>query len=192
VVLCALAGCDYLFNIDHVGPVPIDAPIIDGVDATEGCRADYETVDGAPPASKYRFVNTNATWENAELDCENDGLTNITHLAVLETPTEVIAVRNYIVEKVITQTGGQFEAHVGYARDLTGEWNRFFAVTGEEIPATAPPWKVGEPNNGLGAQEEPTVRFTRDSDLLDGPTTLEVTYVCECDHEPVRRTFVLH
>ena len=179
-----------MFRIDHVGPS--DA-VVDGADAAEVCRADYAPITDGQIGSQYRFVNTSLTWEDAELDCENDALTNIAHLAVLDDMLETTAVRNYIIAKVVAETGGYFEAHVGYARNLDTDPAQFFAVTGEPVPATVPPWNMNEPNNGAGTGiPEPVVWFSRDQGLIDGPTTFQARYVCECDHRPVTPRFMLH
>ncbi|HEY5921880.1 MAG TPA: C-type lectin domain-containing protein [Kofleriaceae bacterium] len=193
---CVLSGCDLLFSLDHVekrsdAPVSSDG-LIDSVDAGEPCRADYEVVAGAPPTSRYRFVNTMRIWEAAEAECEDDSLGDITHLAVLDDPNEMHAVRNYLIAKLFMETGGFFHAHVGYARNIGDAANAFYAVTGAAVPATRPPWAPNEPDNGgVPGTGETITWFGRDEDLVDGPPTYEERYVCECDHLPVTKMFTL-
>jgi len=192
---CALAaigllGCDVVFRLDDL--VIDDAAVPDiAIDAGEACRADYSVVSDTAPGSKYRFVNSITTWADAEADCENDSLTNITHLVVFDDLLELRGVRNYVIAEVVFETGGAFQAFAGYGRNLADDWQQFYAVTGEALPKTGPPWHTVEPNNGSGGTPEPVVFFSREYDLMDAPTTFTGTYVCECDHRSVTKVFTL-
>ena len=183
-LLCVFAGCDVVFRVDHIGPS-------DGgsLDAPEACPADYTVVANAPVTNLYRFVDLPQIWEVAEADCVNDSITDISHLAVLDDVVELAALRAYIN----AQTGGGFQALVGHARNVDGDPNQFFAVTGEPVPMTSPPWASNEPDNeppnGIG--EETITWFEGTVDMVDGPDSLAQTYICECDHRPVALQFTL-
>ena len=83
--------------------------------------------------------------------------------------------------------------NAGYARDTGSDPTQFYAVTGEAVPLTVPPWNANEPNNGGGTgTEETTVWFSFYDDLVDSPYFAEQAYACECDHRPVTKTFTLH
>jgi len=186
----ALAGCDVVFRLDDLKVDDGGTPDI-AIDAGEACRADYGTVSDTPTRSKYRFVNTYLTWKEAEADCENDSATNITHLVVFDDEAELRGVRNFVIAEVVFETGGAFQAHLGYGRNLADDATEFYAVTGEALPTSGPPWQLNEPNNGMGGAPEPVVWFSREFDLVDGPTTFMTVYVCECDHRPVTNMFTL-
>jgi hypothetical protein len=194
LVLFVLASCDYVFRLDRVERV--DAPI--DIDAGEACRADYAAVDNAPLRSRYRFVTDFVAWPDAEADCEDDSATTITHLVVFDEIDadidELRAVRNWVIAKRVEETGvGGFDAWAGVGRDAVSPTPlQFYAVTGEAMPQMGPPWETNEPNNGAGAgTNEPVAWFNDDFDLLDGPTTLRLMYVCECDHRAVTMHFTL-
>lgn len=187
IVVVAVCGCDVVFRIDRVPRM--DASI--EIDAGEPCRADYEMVNNAPPDSRYFFSDMFLSWAAAEEDCEDDSITGITHLVVIDDLTELRAVRSFVIAKRIEQTGvGGFDAWAGHARDAASAMPlQFFAVTGEPLPASGPPWELNEPNN-LGSNE-PVVWFNDHFDLIDGATSLRLQSVCECDHRPVTQQFVL-
>lgn len=186
LAICVLAGCDDLFNLEPIDPSDAGAQL----DAAEACPADYVTVTNAPVTSSYRYVSLEQIWEVAEADCVNDSLTDITHLAVLEDVPEMAALHVFVE----TQAGGSyFRTLVGHARNVGEDPLQFYAVTGEKTPRSHPPWAANEPDNeppsGIG--EETIVWFETNLDLIDGPETLPQTYICECDHRPVTRQFVL-
>lgn len=185
-----LGGCDALFNLDHlpdrgdartIDARTIDAPMLDSaLDAPEGeaCPPNYTTIANGPVGSTYRFVGSYDVWSVAEADCEKDTSTPVTHLVVLDDAAETTAVVAYL---------NQSPTHAGFARNVAGDPQMFFAVTGAPVPLGTPPWAVNEPNNGGGA--EPVTWFSYYG-LVDGPTTYTLTYLCECDHKPVTMKFL--
>jgi hypothetical protein len=196
VVLALVAGCDGVFNLDHIhshasADAPIDTPVDmrDGPpiadDAPELCPVGYQNLTNVPPMKRYRYVTSPATWDVAEADCEDDATTKITHLAVFADVTEM--------ENVKVTLGMQYgfiEASVGYGRDTNAaDLRQFYAVTGEPLAQTTPPWNTNEPT---ATTAETVVRFDSNSDLIDGPWNYSIGYLCECDHRPVTQTFVLH
>jgi len=194
----ATAGCDYVFRIDHVDvahdapPLAIDArrdSQMLAIDAPESCPGNYMQVDETPASSYYRWVTAPTTWDLAEFDCENDSVTDITHLAVLDDVGEMTAVRAWIG----TQTSDSFVSLLGYARDTGSDPMQFYAVTGAPVAKTQPPWNQTEPDNGgpMG-NEETIVWFSHQDNLIDGPWTYSQMYVCECDHQRVTKQFTLH
>lgn len=191
--LVGLGGCDSLFNIEHI-PDPdrgdartIDAPPIDGaqldaaVDAPEACPPGYMTIPNGPVGSTYRFVGSYDVWNIAEADCEKDTSMRVTHLVVLDDDAETAAVVAYL---------SQSPTHAGFARNVADDPQQFFAVTGAPVPLGSPPWGLNEPNNGGGGAPEPVTWFSYYG-LVDGPTNYSLTYLCECDHQPVTKMFVL-
>ena len=188
VALVALAGCDKLFDLDAVPPpsadAAIDAPPI-FLDAPEPCPTSYVTYAGTPSTSRYLFVGPQSLWLDAEADCESDTRTKITHLVVFDDGDEMAAVRTGIEGQL---NGNTFAAHVGVARDFGSDLNQFYAVTGEALPLSGPPWGTNEPSN---LAEETTTRFESFADLTDQPPTAVLSHVCECDHKKAIRTFTL-
>jgi hypothetical protein len=176
IAIVALTGCDGVFNLDHVtDPMP---------DALT-CPDFYNPIPMGPPGVQYRLVPAATPWVKAADTCEQDQKGH-THLVVFDTSEERVAVEQYAVMLL-----GGFSLHGGYGRDTTADaMTGFVAVTGEPVPNTQPPWKAGEPNNGLGGGPEPVVWFGFQTGLLDGPLAgHDVGYVCECDHRAVTKHF---
>lgn len=184
LALLSLAGCDSLFNLEHVDNV--DTAMDAAVDATpEQCPASYAT----PPntTGTYRYVSLSLPWDAAEADCENDTQTRISHLVVFDDIAELLAVR------AAAPFEAPWEVSVGYARDTLaqgGVANEFYPIT-STVPllTTSPLWAMGEPNNGLGGPEETTVFISNDTALYDAPATYPHNYICECDHRQPARVF---
>lgn len=148
-----LAGCDEVF-LDR-------SPL-------EDCPADYTRFAGE--ATRHRVVAVETTWPNAQADCVDDTPHAITHLAVIDSFTEIDSIRTVAPLDLILW--------VGYARNLTDDPATFFAVTGEPLPSTSAQWAGNEPNNFGG--DETTV-VLEDRGLNDTPPTRQHAYVCECD-----------
>jgi hypothetical protein len=187
IAIIALAGCDKLFDVEHVDleiDAAIDAPPI-FLDAPEPCPTSYVTYAGTPAASRYLFVGAQALWLDAEADCEGDTRTKITHLVVFDDPSEMMTLRTGIEGQL---GGNTFAAHAGAARDFGTDKNQFFAVTGEPLPLSGPPWGPSEPSN---IDIETTTRFESFADLTDQPPTNMLSHVCECDHRKAIRTFTI-
>lgn len=191
LALIALAGCDKLFDIEPVDPALADAATIDAVDspvdASRFCPTTYEVFAEAPSVSMYRWVGNNVAWASAEQDCVDDSPYPITHLVVFDRVGEMAAVRDVLDAKF-----GQFASHAGYARNVLDNPFEFYAVTGELLPQTRPPWNMNEPTGTVGAGEETTVRFESFADLVDQPWDTVLSYLCECDQRPETKTFDLH
>ncbi|HTL37353.1 MAG TPA: hypothetical protein VL326_29670 [Kofleriaceae bacterium] len=190
VALVALAGCDRLFEITHVDPTSVDAmsTIDTPPDATHLCPGDYHAIPGAPDVSLYRWNPAQLIWSEAEADCEDDSPYPITHLLVFDRPGEMEAVRAALNAMFFNQ----FASHTGYARNVLDNPYEFYAVTGEPVPQTRPPWNMGEPTGTVGPGEETTVRFESFTDLIDQPWDFPLSSLCECDQRPVTKTFTLN
>ncbi|HUS29335.1 MAG TPA: C-type lectin domain-containing protein [Kofleriaceae bacterium] len=189
IALVALAGCDKLFSVTHV-PLHVDS----GADAPlEACpTVDYVAVGGTAQTSKYRYVSPKGLpWDAAELDCETDSLTKITHLVVFDDPSEMAAVRS-----LVPASPPYWQVFTGYARNADAQGGipfSFTSVTGTPIEASSPIWeKVNgvEPDNGGTMFPEETITFfemTRN--LTDGPASMQLGYICECDGKVANQTF---
>jgi hypothetical protein len=185
IALVALIGCDKLFDVDHVAKPPVDAAET-FFDAPEPCPNIYTEWPEAPIVSRYRWVGQSIEWAAAEADCEDDSRGHITHLVVFDQPGEMAVLRDHLVNMF-----GQFNSHAGYARNVLEDPFEFYAVTGEALPRSGPPWNANEPTGVVGSGEETTTRIESGADLTDQPWSHPVSYVCECDHRPVTRTFML-
>jgi hypothetical protein len=189
VAFAGLAGCDKLFDVDHVG-APADDAMADAetfFDAPEQCPGVYKEIPGTPDTSRYLWVGMNIEWAAAEADCEGHTRTKVTHLVVFEEIGEMLAVRAQL-----DMMFGQFASHAGYARNVQDDPFQFFSVTGDALPTSGPPWNPNEPTGLVGVGEETTVRFESLRDLTDQPYAHPVSYLCECDHRPVTKTFTLN
>jgi hypothetical protein len=171
-----------VFNLDHVKLV--DAHIADAPPDALMCPDVYNPIPMGPTGVQYRLVPAATTWTKAADTCEKDMLGH-THLVVLDTPEERVAVEQFLVMQL-----GSFSLHGGYARDTTADpYTGFFTVTGEGVPSGSPPWAANEPNNGAGGAPEPVVWFGFQNGLVDGPLDYQIGYLCECDHRPVAKHF---
>lgn len=139
-------------------------------DTAAECPGDYATF----PAGRYRHVTTVATWEDARDDCANDGAS--THLVVFANVAELDAVALLFGQKI----------WIGLSdRVTTGtyQWVTLEA-TGGFPPATGPPWKGGQPNDGGGGTED-CVEMDAAGLWDDRPCDNDTNqYVCECDAFP--------
>jgi len=184
--LAVLAGCDIVVGVRHVSESPADGP-------QEACPTfGYGAVGGAPSTSTYRYVQpAGIPWDSAELDCEADSLSKITHLVVFDDPSEEAALRGLV------QPAPQYwQVFVGYARSSNANGGapfNFKAVTGETLEIDSPLWeKVNgvEPDNGGASGGEETITFfemTRN--MSDAPANIALGYICECDGKPANQTF---
>jgi hypothetical protein len=187
IALVALIGCDKLFDVDHVDSPSTDAQVFDvSPDASFPCPGSYIAFPEAPEVSRYRWGSPKVTWQAAELDCEDDSPFLVTHLVVFDRPGEMAVVRD-----TLDGMFGGFAAHAGYARNVLDNPYEFYAVTGEALPVSGPPWNMNEPTGVIGAGEETTVRFESFADLTDQPWDSAFSFLCECDQRPVTKTFQL-
>ena len=130
--------------------------------------------------------------DQAELDCENDSNTKVSHLVVFDDPSEEEALRQFIIG------GGfpTFQAFTGYARDATSQGGvpfQFTSVLGQPLDAASPLWETmvgeAEPDNGGTGGEETITFFDTYRKLADGPANAQETYLCECDGKRANHTF---
>jgi len=179
LAILGLAGCDKLFSLNHVDELPPDATLV--------CPTNYVELEGQ--SSRYRYIPTPQEWQKANDDCNNDREAS-THLVVLQSVDEILAVRTLVTDVI------NFQLHVGYARNTVkagGNAQVFYAVTGETLDYEAPEWVLWhstEPNN-VGDAE--TIVFIEDAkQLMDGNPLNKNRYVCECDGRPATMTsFIL-
>lgn len=184
-----LVGCDEVFSVDHVD-LAIDAPRADVI--SEPCPTfGYGIVAGAPEHSTYKYVKPSGIpWDSAELECESDSITKITHLVVFDDPSEEAAVR-----AVVQPAQSFWQVFVGYARSSTANGGapfNFTAVTGEPLDISSPIWeKVNgpEPDNGGTGSEETITFFEATRNMSDARADITLGYICECDGKPANHAF---
>jgi hypothetical protein len=185
--LLAAVGCDRILNLDEVKAFH-DAPPEDAF-VLEDCPADYVSIAGTDPNSRYKLHTDTLVWPYAESSCEGESKTKITHLVVFDDEIEI-----QMVETSSVIQGWDY-IHAGFARDACSDWMTFYAVTGGQLPYGDPRWHVNEPDGsgtcGTGATEETATWFGQNGGhyVTDGPWKDMFVYLCECDHVPVSRTF---
>lgn len=179
-VVVATAGCDDLFNLEHVTYAPGDATRDAGPDAPPdaplACPADYTTINGD---AHYRLVATAVSFVEAATDCADDetagpAITMHTHLAVLSSTAETAYLYGLGSSRWIGLT------------DLTanGIWKW---VTDEAAldPSAADTslWATGEPNNPSTelCGHFDSFHTNRVNNVICGETH---AYACECDAFP--------
>jgi hypothetical protein len=142
----------------------VDGVTIDGggVDGPFGlCPAGY--VLNAATGSRYRVVNTAATWMAAVSDCFDDGGSGgLTYLAVPDSSIE-----NGVIDSLATNDSWLGITDVG----MDGFW---FTVLG--LPQTYFQWASGQPNGG----DIETCAFVANATWQDASCQLAKPYVCEC------------
>ncbi len=172
LALLLLGGCDSLFNLDPV-TLPPDARELDAaIDAvSEACPSVYSPIG----TSSYFFVPDVATWEAAEVLCERDTETHITHLVVFDDAAEMQAVR-----AIVTTPNLSWQVWAGYSRPKLDATKLYYEVTGGTIDAASPLWNVGEPNAG----DETATFFQATGGMIDTNAGYFLPSLCECDHKP--------
>lgn len=172
LAVVALAGCDLVF------PPGEFEPAVDATPPPPDCPPTYHLIDGAP--SEYRIVvNPMLPWLEAEQTCNADTTGQASHLVVFDDFLELAALREDM------EPIGGFLAYVGYGRDTSDPPDRFTAITGEALSPVSNLWEPGEPTGGT----EQVLYFSNVEDLIDGPHTIPLPYVCECDGRPPTETF---
>ena len=157
-VVC-LTGCDTVF-LDR-GPL-------------EDCPLDYEPL--AVETTRYRLSTTQEMWATAQADCADDTPLAITHLAVIDTFTEIDSIHTHSDPKRLLW--------IGYARDHDSP--QFFNVLGDPLLDDSSLWNGNEPNNFNG--KEFAVELN-ESGLNDTSVDSRKYYVCECDGRKATRAF---
>lgn len=163
IALACLSGCDVVL-LDR-------SPL-------EDCPLDYARF--GTETTRHRIVTTNSQWGPAQADCLDDTPEGITHLAVIDSFTEI--------DSIYTVAEPGQNLWVGYARDLTGDPFTFFAVTGEPLDPASSLWAGNEPNN-FGGDENAVL--LEDRGFNDDGADQNHDYVCECDGRQTTRTFQL-
>lgn len=93
LVVC---GCDRVFGLGDAQPG--DAPT-DGME----CPAGYVAIPNA--AHRYRFVDTAFAWQQAERNCEDHSHGTTTHLAELDSASEIVATRSLLPDRIRGRCG---------------------------------------------------------------------------------------
>lgn len=169
------------------GRPPIDAPVIDApIDAPAIDAPDLLCPSGYAPiglsASRYRKVDTTATWAAAAADCNNDDDTGgtfsgSTHLVVFSSEAERLAVTAAL-------GAGNGNTWIGLSdEENEGTWEWVTAEPTGGYPGLArPPWDSSEPNGG---DNDDCVRM-KNSFLFDDKACSDANndYLCECDPFP--------
>jgi hypothetical protein len=183
-----LVGCRFDSGgvpVEGDDAVEVDAAIDGPTDDLDAPIADAAAPDGAPdaticpmnyldlgvPGSKYRVVGANATWDEAEADCEND--TGTGHLIVLDSAQELAVIDPMVGGAV--WTGLQDRVTEGV----------FLAVTGG-TPSFRP-FQSGEPNDGGIFPSEDCVELDG-AQINDENCGDRQGYICECDALPPDRS----
>lgn len=186
VALCllGLAGCDQLFELEHVdqgsgggSDAAVDSPRPDG--EPMNCPAEYN-IRLQTTASVYRLVTDSDTWINAEADCADDMPTGQTHLMVLSTRGEW--------EALITNPPLYLfdDTYIGATAMKNGgidfKWVTAEDTGGFVVPATlgVPPWEPDQPDSDGACGELRALSGA----LHDDTCTERSNYICECDGRP--------
>ena len=188
LALVAIAGCGFQANnggqeqpIDAA--TTTDAPIVDPdgpapdtmtdtmTDAPTGpqCPAGYGSIVAlSNTASRYRFVNTQVAWIDAERDCEDDGdmMQRPTHLIVLDDAAEKAAMITGLLG-----TAAINDQWIGLT-DLDDEGD-FEHVTNQSSTYTANPTANAD-NKDCVRIKDTGAEETRSCDETN-------RFVCECD-----------
>ena len=190
--LAALSGCDLVFGLKDPGARDGgDATVIDGpapadaaTDAPElplnvGCPMDYQVLSSVTPSTSfYRLVNAFAVrtdFVTAARDCENDriDLTNHTHLLVLSSDSERVAVDSFL-QGSTPWIGLHDRATEGTFRPASMEAPAY-------PPTAGAPWGMSQPATAVGNLEDCAFLQGTGSNIFDDQCTTPRPYVCECD-----------
>ncbi len=196
IVVC-LAGCDRLFGLQHIDPVPSDARSDGSSDAASTVDAPADGGPNCPNSyalglpssmSRYRHEPSTTTWDAAESACAAD-LPGGTHLIVLDDDGE----RAELLAELM-QHGIGASVWIGLTDRRDEGIYRW--VTAQEVgspPLSTPPWGAGQPDDQNGTQD--CVRIQGESSgspgyFDDGECSSSFQYVCECDgYTPVTGNF---
>ena len=189
-----LAGCGFsvpgatVIDGEDSGSVAEASPEGPTSDAPAACPASYTAVSGAP--SLYRWNTTSETFWTHNAGCDAD-LPGATHLAVLDTRAEALALHVYSASLSPQPNLGRF--YIGAVQDpsatsVSAGWIQF---TGDPTPALL--WAflgAQEPCDGVDCNEtnhdeqlavlEPAADF-----IIDVRGSVFYGAVCECDHRAV-------
>lgn len=177
--LVALVGCDEVFDLEDVtladAAIDVAGPV---------CPTSYSLVlEGS--ASRYRVIAQDESARVHHLDCMNDSTDMTTHLVVLDTSEELLAVQSSL------ETSGMDTWWVGVVqpREQGSPGEGWVWLTGEPVAASS--WDGGEPNDGDGTENNQE-NFSRiapgRTGMADTATGNSFGALCECDGRPVDAT----
>ena len=105
--LLALAGCDDLFNLEHIDPQS-DGPAVHAFDPDVDCPEGYDLALFA--GSRYRVSDDTLAAYDSSDDC-NDDKPGFTHLAVAPTAPELTALHDSLIAKA-SDAGGSVRCNL--------------------------------------------------------------------------------
>ena len=173
-VLLLVAGCDSLWNLEHVPPS-------DAFDVAQ-CPSDYDRAFW--PGSRFRVVTTAIpAWEAS--DACNDDAAGATHLAVAATRDKLDA----LVGALTTEQGvgwwlGAVQPKTVMSPSPSASW---LWVTGEPIDPGQ--WSANEPNDANDNEADHVEQFAKidmtRTGLVDILGSMATDVLCECDGRPL-------
>jgi hypothetical protein len=186
VWLVALAGCDDLFNLDHIDHKPHDAALVDAAaDATSDaafdrerdCPVNYDLALFA--GSLYRITADSPFAWDAHDECNADK-PGFTHLAAAQTQQELSALHASLVAKNL----GIWRLGAVQPVAVTMPIEGWLWVTGEPVDMVM--WTALEPNDGNGLEDDHSEQFAiisaqAEDRMIDLAGNLGHRAVCECD-----------
>jgi hypothetical protein len=174
VALLLLAGCDDLWNLEHLEEGPFDPA---------SCPSTYALA--LWPGSRFRIGDTERTAWTAHDRCSADSTTGVpTHLAVAATRDKLDALVGALTARADVRWWiGAVQPTS--ATEVGGDW---LWLTGE--PVAADLWDApAEPNDGNGIEDIHDEQFAfieaSDAGLLDVNGITLLRFLCECDGRPV-------
>jgi hypothetical protein len=180
VWLLVLAGCDDLFNLEHIDPQR-DGAALDAFDPDVDCPQGYDLALFA--GSRYRVTESSYAAYDSSDDCNDDKL-GFTHLAVAPTNAEVTALHDSLIAKGF---GRWWLGGVQPAAGVTDPIQGWLWVTGE--PVDVGQWAIGEPNDGDADEQDHIEQFMFIDETVPGLVDLLGSFgnraLCECDGRPV-------
>ena len=117
-----------------------------------------------PDPAKYEIINNGLSWQEAEAYCESKG----GHLAVITSEREQAMIQSLIKDASLSNN-----FLIGGCRNENGD---FEWVTGE--PMTYTNWDSGEPNNGMGSNDEYYIEMYY-SGVWNDCNSVRRPFVCE-------------
>jgi hypothetical protein len=172
-------------------PATPDASIDASIDASFDvslCPASYNLNLQLPGPSRYRLIFIGQTAGIQSDDC-NDDLPGATHLVVLETMAEVIAIGN-LVDTTTGIAGDDVWIGGVQLRNSPDPGANWLGFDGAPLIDA---WAAGEPDDDTGeGNNEQFVKVARTRNyLVDIEGTEPNGAVCECDGKPVAQNAVL-
>ena len=180
VLLIALAGCDYTFNLDHISSRAGDAQA-DAFDPARQCPAAYTLELYA--GSRFRIIDTPLTAWAASDDCIDDsaGLSHLANAPGRAKLDALIAAMTARQEPTFWWIGAV--QPVAVTTPLEG----WIWMNGEPVDVAL--WNMPyEPNDGEGTETDHQEQFSfidsADPGLVDVEGLALGHALCECDGQP--------